>query len=198
MNQLGYSKKEVRLGIDAAATSFYSEGSYLIDGEELSPGELIDFYSELVSDFPIILLEDPFHEEDYDSLVEITKKLGKKVQVVGDDIFVTNIKRFRRGVEMGAANAILLKVNQIGTLTEALDVAKYAFNNNYGVVVSHRSGETEDNYIADIAVALGAGKIKTGAPARGERVAKYNQLIRIEEMLGPEAKYPGFEAFRTK
>lgn len=198
MNELGYSKKEVRLAIDAAASSFYNEGSYLIDGEEKSSGELLDFYSELVSDFPIVLLEDPFYEEDYDSFVEITKKLGKKVQIVGDDIFVTNIKRFKRGVEVGAANAILLKVNQIGTLTEAIDVAEYAFKNNYGVVVSHRSGETEDNYIADLAVALGAGKIKTGAPARGERIAKYNQLIRIEEMLGSSAKYAGFETFHTK
>ncbi len=198
MNELGYSKREVRLALDAAASSICNEGSYLIDGEERSPGELLDFYSELVSDFPITLLEDPFHEDDYESFVEITKKLGKKVQIVGDDIFVTNIKRFRKGVEMGAANAILLKVNQIGTLTEAIDVANYAFENNYGVVVSHRSGETEDHYIADLAVALGAGKIKTGAPARGERVAKYNQLIRIEETLGSNARYAGFEAFCTK
>ncbi|MEM4204040.1 MAG: phosphopyruvate hydratase [Candidatus Methanomethylicaceae archaeon] len=198
IEEAGYSKKEVRLAMDAAASSFYSERSYLIDGKELSPGELIDFYSELISDFSIILLEDPFHEEDYESFVDITKKLGKKVQIVGDDIFVTNIKRFRKGVEMGAANAILLKVNQIGTLTEAIDVAKYAFENKYGVVVSHRSGETEDHYIADLAVALGTGKIKTGAPARGERVAKYNQLIRIEEMLGSDANYAGFNAFRAK
>ncbi|MGC8937250.1 MAG: phosphopyruvate hydratase [Candidatus Methanomethylicaceae archaeon] len=198
INEAGYSRKEVRLAMDAAASSFFNEGTYLIDGRELFSGELLDFYSELVSDFHIILLEDPFHEEDYGSFVEITKKLGKKTQIVGDDIFVTNIERFRKGVDMGAANAILLKVNQIGTLTEAMEVADFALKNNYGVVVSHRSGETEDNYIADLAVALGAGKIKTGAPARGERVAKYNQLLRIEELLGSDARFAGFETFRTK
>ncbi|MGQ9759857.1 MAG: phosphopyruvate hydratase [Candidatus Methanomethylicaceae archaeon] len=194
----GYSKREVKLGIDSAASSFYRNGSYLIDGRELSPGELLDYYCGIISDFPIILLEDPFQEEDYESFVNITKKLGKKVQIVGDDIFVTNINRFRKGVELGAANAILLKVNQIGTLTESIEVANFAFKNNYGVIVSHRSGETEDHYIADLAVALGTGKIKTGAPARGERVVKYNQLIRIEEMLGSGARYLGFDAFTTR
>lgn len=198
MNQAGYTKKQVMFAIDAAASNFYRDGSYSIDGMDMSREELLDYYCEMVSEYPIILLEDPFHEEDYQSFVDITKKLGKKVEIVGDDIFVTNISRFRKGVEMGAANSILLKVNQIGTLSESIEVANFAFKNNYGVVVSHRSGETEDYYIADLAVALGGGKIKTGAPARGERIAKYNQLIRIEEMLGPDAKYLGFNAFTPK
>ncbi|MDW7971223.1 MAG: phosphopyruvate hydratase, partial [Nitrososphaerota archaeon] len=190
----GYSKHIV-IAMDAAASSFYSNGYYNIDGKKLRSEELMDYYIELSSEFQILLLEDPFHEEDFNSFRELTRKLGDKMEIVGDDIFVTNIKRLKKGIEEGAANSILIKVNQIGTLTEAIEVAKFALKNNYGIVISHRSGETEDNYIADLAVALEGGKIKTGAPARGERTSKYNQLIRIENML-EEKRFLGFSAFK--
>ncbi|MEM1573487.1 MAG: phosphopyruvate hydratase [Candidatus Methanomethylicaceae archaeon] len=196
INRIGYSKK-VLMAIDAAATSFYNNGKYVIDGKIMQKEELLDYYIEITSEFPIILIEDPFYEEDFESFKELTKKIGNKIEVVGDDIFVTNIKRLKKGIEIGAANSILIKVNQIGTLTEAINVAKFALNNDYGIVVSHRSGETEDNYIADLAVALEGGKIKTGAPARGERTSKYNQLIRIEEYL-EKGKYLGLLAFKRK
>lgn len=197
IERAGY-QKEVRLAIDAAASSFFKDGKYSVDGKTLSPGELLDYYSGLVKQYPIISIEDPFDENDYDSFVLITKKLGNKIQIVGDDLFVTNMKRFRKGVGIGAANSILLKVNQIGTLTESIEVAKFALKSGYTVVVSHRSGETEDCYIADLAVALGSGQIKTGAPARGERVSKYNQLLRIEELLGTRARYLGLGAFKHR
>jgi enolase len=197
IERAGY-QKEVRLAIDAAASSFFKDGKYSVDGKTLSPGELLDYYSGLVKQYPIISIEDPFDENDYHSFVLITKKLGNKIQIVGDDLFVTNMKRFRKGVGIGAANSILLKVNQIGTLTESIKVAKFAIKSGYTVVVSHRSGETEDCYIADLAVALGSGQIKTGAPARGERVSKYNQLLRIEELLGTRARYLGLGAFKHR
>jgi len=191
----GYTENDVKIAIDSAATSFYGNGKYSIDGETLAPDALLALYERLVGEYPIISIEDPFEEDDYSSFVAITKNLGKKVQIIGDDIFVTNIKRFEKGAAMGAANSLLLKVNQIGTLTEAIEVAKYAFSKGYTVVVSHRSGETEDCYIADLAVTLNAGQIKAGAPARGERISKYNQLIRIEELLGLKAMFPGKSAF---
>ena len=158
----------------------------------------MDYYSGLVKKYPIISIEDPFEEDDYHSFVSITKRLGNRIQIVGDDLFVTNMKRVRKGVGMGAANSILLKVNQIGTLTESIEVAKFSVKSEYTVVVSHRSGETEDCYIADLAVALGSGQIKTGAPARWERVSKYNQLLRIDELLGSRARYLGLDAFKHR
>jgi len=151
----------------------------------------LELLAELVQAYPIRSIEDPFHEEDFEAFSRITKLIGKRVQIVGDDIFVTNVKRLSRGISVGASNALLLKVNQVGTLTEALDAARLAARSGYRVVVSHRSGETEDNYIADIAVAIEAGQIKTGAPARGERTSKYNQLLRISEELGEHSTYPG-------
>jgi len=185
----GYSK-EVTIGLDAAASSFYNTiyGKYNIDDKSLTGGELLDYYIDLVNTYPIILLEDPFHEEAFEDFSLLTKKL-KDLIIVGDDIFVTNVQRLKKGIEMNAANALLLKLNQIGTISEALDAANLAFKNKYKVVVSHRSAETEDTTIADLAVAIGAEFIKTGAPARSERNAKYNQLLRIEEELGEVAEY---------
>lgn len=187
--------KDVALALDAAASNFYDEKKrvYVIDSRELDRSRLMEFYERLVQEYPIISIEDPLQEEDFEGFAELTKSL--KIQVVGDDIFVTNVERFTKGIEKGAANALLLKVNQIGTLTEALEAAHLAAAHNYSVVVSHRSGETEDTTISHIAVALNTGQIKTGAPARGERTAKYNELLRIEEELGSWAKYPGIRAF---
>jgi enolase len=190
--------RDVILANDAAASEFYDEKKkkYDIDGKQLSANELIDFYVDLVNDYPIRSIEDPFQEEDFENTAELTKKIGRKVQIVGDDIFATNMKRLKRGIEMGAANALLLKVNQIGTLTEALEAASLSLKSGYKVIVSHRSGETEDQTIADIAVGINSGQIKAGAPARGERTAKYNQLLRIEEYLGGKAVYPGKTLFK--
>lgn len=187
--------KDVALALDAAASNFYNEERqvYTIDSRELSRAEMLEFYEKLIEEYPIISLEDPLHEEDFEGFAELTRSL--KVQVVGDDIFVTNVERLSRGIERGAANTLLLKVNQIGTLTEALEAARLAMSSNYSVIVSHRSGETEDATISHIAVALNTGQIKTGAPARGERVVKYNELLRIEEELGSWARYPGIRAF---
>ncbi|HIP89263.1 MAG TPA: phosphopyruvate hydratase [Thermococcus paralvinellae] len=184
---------EIAFALDAASSEFYNaeKGRYIVGGEEYTREELIDLYKELVNTYPIVSIEDPMHEEDFEGFAMVTRELGKRVQIVGDDIFVTNVKRLRKGIEMGAANALLLKVNQIGTLSEAIDAAYLAFRAGYGVVVSHRSGETEDATIADLAVAINAGQIKTGAPARSDRNAKYNQLIRIEEELEGIAFYPG-------
>jgi len=177
--------------LDAAATHLYNKNTqkYIIEGGQMSVEELIDLYKELVSSYPIVSIEDPLDENDFEGFARITQKLG--IQVVGDDLFVTNSERLRKGIETGAANALLWKVNQIGTLSEALDTAELAFRNRYGVVVSERSGETEDSAIADFAVALDAGQIKTGAPVRAERTCKYNQLLRIEEELGSSARYAG-------
>ncbi|NJE08084.1 phosphopyruvate hydratase [Thermococcus sp. M39] len=184
---------EIAFALDAASSEFYNaeKDKYIVGGKEYTREELIDLYKELVSTYPIVSIEDPMHEEDFEGFAMVTKELGKKIQIVGDDIFVTNVKRLKKGIEMGAANALLLKVNQIGTLSEAIDAAYLAFRAGYGVVVSHRSGETEDATIADLAVAINAGQIKTGAPARSDRNAKYNQLIRIEEELEGIAYYPG-------
>jgi len=196
IRKAGYSDNTVKLALDIAASSFFSDSTYSIDGETLTASSLLDYLESLVGEYPIISIEDPFQEDDFDSFSEFTGRMGKKVQVVGDDIFVTNRKRLMKGIEKEAGNSILLKVNQIGTVSEAIDVAHLAMNNKFSVVVSHRSGETDDDYISDIAVALGCGQIKTGAPARGERVAKYNQLLRIEESLGSKSRYPGLSAFR--
>ena len=187
IEEMGYEKK-ISIGLDAAASEFYKKGKYAIDGKTLSNEDLIDFYVDLVKTYPIHSIEDPFHEEAFEDFAALTKKL-KDTIIVGDDIFVTNVKRLGQGIKINAANALLLKVNQIGTLSEALDAARLAQKNRYKVIVSHRSAETEDTTIADISVAIGAELIKTGAPARSERNAKYNQLLRIEEELGKAARY---------
>lgn len=187
--------KDVALALDVAASEFYEDGSYLFEGEKKSAEDMIAYYSELVDAYPLVSIEDPLDEEDWDGWVAITEKLGKKVQLVGDDLFVTNPVRLGKGIENGAANALLVKVNQIGTLTETFEAVGLATRNGFSSMMSHRSGETEDTTIADLAVALGTGQIKTGAPARGERVNKYNQLIRIEDELGDSAVYAGASAF---
>ena len=188
--------KDVFLALDAASSEFYSDGVYDVDGLKLSAPELADHYQSFTRDFPLISIEDPFFEDDFETTAILTKKVGSSVQIVGDDLFVTNTKRLSKGIEMGAANALLLKVNQIGTVTEAGEAAEMSFKNGYNVVVSHRSGESEDVSIADLSVGWGSGQIKTGAPARGERTAKYNRLLRIEEDLGSAAVFPGIKAFR--
>jgi enolase len=192
----GYAPgKEVYLAMDAAASEFYSNGVYELDGKKMSSGEIVDFYVALSQEYPLISLEDPVHEEGFQDMVELTKKLGSKLQLVGDDLFVTNPVRLRKGIDMGAGNAMLLKVNQIGTITEAMHAAEICFDRGYNVMVSHRSGESEDTTMADIAVALECGQIKSGAPARTERTAKYNRLLRIEEGLGSKARFMGRGAF---
>ena len=188
--------KDVFLALDAASSEFYSDGVYDVDGLKLSAPELADHYQSFTKDFPLISIEDPFFEDDFETTAILTKKVGSSVQIVGDDLFVTNTKRLSKGIEMKAANALLLKVNQIGTVTEAGEAAEMSFKNGYNVVVSHRSGESEDVSIADLSVGWGSGQIKTGAPARGERTAKYNRLLRIEEDLGSAAVFPGIKAFR--
>lgn len=197
VKQAGYTMgDDVVLALDAAATEFYDKARmvYSIDGRSLNGESLIEYYAGLVERYPIKSIEDPLQEEDFHGLASMTKKLGGRIQIVGDDIFVTNVERLKKGIDLGAANALLLKVNQIGTLTEAKAAADLCLANRYGLVVSHRSGETEDTTIADLAVALGRGQIKTGAPARGERTAKYNRLLRIEETLGGSSRYLGLKA----
>ncbi|WP_457612542.1 phosphopyruvate hydratase [Methanopyrus sp.] len=192
IEEAGYAPgREIALALDAAASEFYDEdsGTYRAYGQKYTRDELIDVYKDLVSQYPIVSIEDPLHEEDFRGFAKITEELGDKIQIVGDDLFVTNPNRLRKGIEMGAANALLLKVNQIGTLTEALEAGELALHHGYGVMVSHRSGDTEDPFIADLAVALGCGQIKTGAPARSSRTAKYNQLLRIEEDLAGTAEF---------
>ncbi|MDD4245124.1 MAG: phosphopyruvate hydratase [Candidatus Methanomethylophilaceae archaeon] len=188
--------KDIFMALDAASSEFFSNGIYEVDGLKLSPGELADHYVGLTRDFPLISLEDPFSEDDFETTAALTKKIGSKVQIVGDDLFVTNTERLSKGIAQGSANSLLLKVNQIGTVTEAGKAAEMSFSNGYSVVVSHRSGESEDSSIADLSVGWGTGQIKTGAPARGERTAKYNRLLRIEEELGSEAVFKGRKAFR--
>ena len=183
----GY-EEEIKIGLDSAASSFYLDGGYSVDGNRLSPGELIDHYVDLVNTYPIILLEDPFEEEAYDDFARLTAKLPGTI-IVGDDLYVTNIKRLEKGIEMCATNALLLKLNQIGSVSEAFDAAQMAFRAGFKVMASHRSAETEDSALADVAVALGTELLKTGAPARSERTAKYNQLLRIQEELGAAAGY---------
>ena len=198
ISDAGYALgKDIFLGFDAASSEFYEEGAYMLDGERKSPDDLMDFYVHLTQQFPILYIEDPFEQEDFERTAQLTKKIGSTVEVVGDDIFVTNIPRFEKGIEIGAANALLMKVNQIGSLTEAINAAKLASRNHYGVVTSHRSGETEDTTISDLAVALNCGQIKTGAPCRGERTAKYNRLLRIENELGAKARFLGVAAFHS-
>lgn len=189
--------QEVALALDVAATELYKDGRYVFAGEGVTrdTGEMIDMYEKLTTAYPIISIEDPLSEDEWESWKEITARLGKKVQIVGDDLFVTNTERLAKGIEMGVANSILIKVNQIGTLTETLDAVEMARRAGYTAVISHRSGETEDSTIADIAVAVNAGQIKTGAPSRTDRVAKYNQLLRIEHFLAEEAVYRGKEVF---
>lgn len=190
ISEAGY-EKEIKLGIDAAASEFYNNGKYKIEGNDLSGGELMEFYKNLIENYPIILMEDVCAQDDWDSWVEFTGKFGSRVQVVGDDLLVTNVKRIDKAIESKACNALLLKINQIGTITESIDAARLSQDNGWSVMVSHRSGETEDSFIADLVVGLGTGQIKAGAPCRSERNAKYNQLLRIEEELSDKAKYQG-------
>ncbi len=180
---------QISIGLDVASSEFYSDGTYKFEGKELTSDEMIAFYEKLIADYPIISIEDALAEEDWDGWKKLTDTIGAKCQLVGDDLFVTNPARLERGISAGVANAILIKVNQIGSLTETLRAIKMAQNANYGVVISHRSGETEDTTIADLAVATNAGQIKTGSMSRTDRMAKYNQLIRIEEELDNAAKY---------
>ena len=190
---------DVRLGLDVAATEMYDKETKLYDlkheGKKLTAEQMVDLYEEWVNNFPIVTIEDGLDEEDWDGWKVLTDRLGKKVQLVGDDLFVTNTERLERGIEAGVANSILIKVNQIGTITETLDAIEMAKRAGYTAVISHRSGETEDTTIADLAVAVNAGQIKTGAPSRTDRVAKYNQLLRIEEMVGEQARYCGMKSF---
>jgi len=186
---------DIGLALDCAATEFFKDGVYHFEGKELTSTEIVAYYAELLEAYPLVSIEDPLEEEDWDGYVHLTAQLGDKVQIVGDDLFVTNPIRLAKGLEIKAANSILIKVNQIGTLTETMDAVALAQRAGYTTVISHRSGETEDTFIADLAVATDAGQIKTGAPARSERVAKYNQLLRIEEELGEAAVYAGRSAF---
>ncbi|HEX3815045.1 MAG TPA: phosphopyruvate hydratase [Mycobacteriales bacterium] len=186
---------DVALAMDAAATEFYDKGSYRFEGGAKSADEMIGYYEKLLTSYPIVSIEDPLSEEDWAGWSRMTAVLGGRVQIVGDDLFVTNPTRVRRGIQEQAANSLLVKVNQIGTLTETFDAVDLAHRNGFTTMMSHRSGETEDTTIADLAVALGCGQIKTGAPARSERVAKYNQLMRIEEELDDAARYAGASAF---
>jgi enolase len=185
----------VAVALDPASSEFFSDGVYRFEGREVGPAELADFYADLVDRFPIISLEDGNAEDDWEGWKITTDLLGARIQLVGDDNFVTNPERIQLGIDRGVANSVLIKVNQIGTLTETIDAVRLAQANGYTTVISHRSGETEDATIADLAVALGTGQIKTGAPARSDRTAKYNQLLRIEEALGDNASYPGWSAF---
>jgi enolase len=187
--------QDVALGIDAAATEFYRDGAYVFEGGNRTTAEMTRTYAEWLDAYPLVSVEDPLAEEDWAGWRELTAEVGDRVQVVGDDIFVTNPERLRRGIREHVANALLVKVNQIGTLTETFQAASLALRNGYRCVISHRSGETEDTTIADLAVALNCGQIKTGAPCRSERVAKYNQLLRIEELLDNAAMYAGASAF---
>jgi enolase len=187
--------KDIALAMDVAATEFYNDGKYAFEGKQKSADEMIAYYTELVNAYPIVSIEDPLDEDDWDGWTSMTTQLGGKIQIVGDDLFVTNPERLAKGIKHGSANAMLVKVNQIGTLTETLDAVSLAHRNGYRTMMSHRSGETEDTTIADLAVALECGQIKTGAPARTERVAKYNQLLRIEEELDESALYAGRAAF---
>jgi enolase len=187
--------ENVAVALDPAATEIWRDGAYRFEGRELAPDAMDEFWAGLVERHPIVSIEDPLAEDEWDSWAALTSRLGERVQLVGDDLFVTSPERLQRGIDEGVANAILVKVNQIGTLTETLEAIRLAQANGYRAVISHRSGETEDTTIADLAVATGAGQIKTGAPSRTDRVAKYNQLLRIEEELGDQAIYPGWDAF---
>jgi enolase len=185
--------------MDPAASEFFQDGRYELKGEgkSLTPGEMADYYVDLASAYPIASIEDGMAEDDFEGWRIITEKLGSRIQLVGDDLFVTNVKRLARGIDDGIANSILIKVNQIGTLTETIDAVRLAQTNSYTAVMSHRSGETEDSTIADLSVALSCGQIKTGSLARSDRTAKYNQLLRIEEELGDTARYAGRAAVKA-
>jgi enolase len=187
--------KDVVLALDVAATEFHEKGKYAFEGKKKSADDMVAYYADLVKSYPIVSIEDPLDEDDWDGWKAITDQLGARTQLVGDDLFVTNSERLQRGISGGQANALLVKVNQIGSLTETLDAVDLAHRNGYRCMMSHRSGETEDTTIADLAVATNCGQIKTGAPARSERVAKYNQLLRIESVLGDAARYAGAGAF---
>jgi len=198
ISKAGYKAGEdIFIALDVAATELWQDGKYVLEGEgkTLSSEQLIDFYESLVNKYPVISIEDGLSEDDWEGWKKLTDRLGKKIQLVGDDLFVTNTEKLAKGIETGTANSILVKVNQIGTLTETLDAIEMAKRAGYTAVISHRSGETEDSTIADIAVATNAGQIKTGAPSRTDRVAKYNQLLRIAEELDDMAKYPGVKTF---
>lgn len=188
----GYEGK-MKIALDPASSEFFYDGTYKIGEKSFSGGEMVDFYVDLCSRYPIVSIEDGLAEDDWDSWVEMTRKLGGNVQIVGDDLFVTNTKRIKKGLSLNAANSVLIKLNQIGSVTETLNAIKMAQDNGWTAVVSHRSGETEDAFIADLVVGTNAGQIKTGAPARSDRTAKYNQLLRIEEELGDDAEYPGID-----
>ena len=188
-------RDRVAIALDPASSELFSGGVYRFEGREAQPEEMAEFWAGLVEKFPIVSIEDGNAEDDWDGWKATTERLGDRVQLVGDDLFVTNVERLREGFERGVGNSILIKVNQIGTLTETIEAVRLAHENGYSAVMSHRSGETEDATIADLAVALGTGQIKTGAPARTDRVAKYNQLLRIEEELGDSAGYPGWDTF---
>ncbi len=198
IGEAGYKPgKDIYIALDPASTEFFKGGKYNLAGEGkiLTPSQMVDYYESLVEKYPIISIEDGMAEEDWDGWKEITERIGKKVQIVGDDLFVTNTKRIEKGIKLGVANSVLIKLNQIGTLSETLDAIEMAKRAGYTAVISHRSGETEDTTIADIVVGVNAGQIKTGAPTRTDRVCKYNQLLRIEEELGSEAKYLGLDVF---
>jgi enolase len=193
VSEAGYDESTVHIGIDAASSSFYNnkDSTYQLDGKKLSSGELEDYYEELVRKYPLRTLEDPFDEDDYDAFVQITRKLGNRIKIIGDDLYVTNPERIKKGIQKKATNAILIKLNQIGTVTETLDAIKMSKDAGLDIVVSHRSGETEDTFISHLATSQESLFIKTGAPARGERTAKYNELLRIEEELGSNALFMG-------
>jgi enolase len=190
---------DIAIALDPAVSEIFSDGAYNLEheGRSLSAAELASYWADLADRYPIVSIEDGMDEEDWDGWKALTERLGERLQLVGDDLFVTNTERLRRGIELGVGNSILVKVNQIGTLTETLDAIKTARDAGYTAVMSHRSGETEDTTIADLAVGTGCGQIKTGAPSRSDRVAKYNQLLRIEEALGADAVYPGRGVFRN-
>jgi enolase 1/2/3 len=190
-------RDRVAIALDPASTELYRDGGYHFEreGRILSADELVDLYATLADRYPVVSIEDGLAEDEWGAWKTMTERLGERLQLVGDDLFVTNVERLQRGLDEGVANAILLKVNQIGTLTETLEAIELARSHGYASVISHRSGETEDTTIADLAVATGVGQIKTGAPSRTDRVAKYNQLLRIEEELGDAAVYPGWSAF---
>jgi len=188
-------RERIAIALDPASSEFFADGVYRFEGREVAPADMAGFYADLVGRFPIVSIEDGNAEDDWDGWKLTTEQLGDRIQLVGDDIFVTNPERLQQGIDRGVGNSILVKVNQIGTLTETIEAVRLAQANGYTAVMSHRSGETEDATIADLAVALGTGQIKTGAPARTDRVAKYNQLLRIEEELGALARYPGWDAF---
>jgi enolase len=196
----GYTPgEEIAIALDPATSEIERDGSYVLEheGRTLSAEELAGYWAEMAARYPILSIEDGMGEEDWQGWRALTERIGESVQLVGDDLFVTNTERLRQGIDLGVANSILVKVNQIGTLTETLDAMKMAEEAGYSAVMSHRSGETEDVTIADLAVATGCGQIKTGAPSRSDRVAKYNQLLRIEEALGTDATYPGRSVFRS-